>query len=82
MRDVVKAPQHPYTIGLMGSIPAIGHRLDRLRQIDGAMPRLDAIPPGCAFNPRCPQVFDRCRTERPDLVPAGAGLAACWLKGG
>jgi peptide/nickel transport system ATP-binding protein len=82
VRDVVKAPQHPYTIGLMGSIPAIGHRLDRLRQIDGAMPRLDAIPPGCAFNPRCPQVFDRCRTERPDLMPAGAGLAACWLKGG
>jgi len=82
VRDVVKAPQHPYTIGLMGSIPAIGHRLKRLRQIDGAMPRLGAIPPGCPFNPRCPQVFDRCRTERPDLLPAAASQAACWLHGG
>ena len=81
VRDVVKAPQHPYTIGLMGSIPAIGHRLERLRQIDGAMPRLGAIPPGCPFNPRCPQVFDRCRTARPELLPAAASQAACWLHG-
>jgi len=80
VRDVVKAPQHPYTIGLMGSIPAIGHQLERLRQIDGAMPRLDAIPEGCAFNPRCPQVFGRCRTDRPDLLPAGVTRAACWLQ--
>ena len=81
VRDVVKAPQHPYTIGLMGSIPAIGHRLERLRQIDGTMPRLGAIPPGCPFNPRCPQVFDRCRTARPELLPAAASQAACWLHG-
>jgi peptide/nickel transport system ATP-binding protein len=79
VRDVVQAPQHPYTIGLMGSIPAIGHQLERLRQIDGAMPRLGAIPAGCAFNPRCPQVFDRCREARPDLLPAGTTRAACWL---
>jgi peptide/nickel transport system ATP-binding protein len=51
---------------------------ERLAQIDGAMPRLNAIPAGCAFNPRCPQVFDRCRTERPDLMEAGATRAACW----
>ena len=68
VRDVVKAPQHPYTIGLMGSIPAIGHRLDRLRQIDGSMPRLGAIPPGCAFNPRCPLAFDLCRQQAPALI--------------
>jgi len=79
VRQVVQAPQHPYTVGLMGSIPAIGHRLDRLRQIDGSMPRLGAIPPGCAFNPRCPRVFDRCRVERPGLLPAGGTEAACWL---
>jgi peptide/nickel transport system ATP-binding protein len=82
VRDVVKAPQHPYTIGLMGSIPAIGHEIGRLRQIDGAMPRLDAIPPGCAFNPRCARVFERCRAERPDLLPSGANRAACWLAEG
>jgi peptide/nickel transport system ATP-binding protein len=76
---VVKHPAHPYAKGLMGSIPSLEHRMQRLTQIDGAMPRLNAIPQGCAFNPRCPQVFDRCRTERPDLLAAGETRAACWL---
>jgi len=76
---VVKAPAHPYSEGLMGSIPSLEHRVNRLRQIDGAMPRLNAIPVGCAFNPRCPSVFDRCRAERPALLEAGATSAACWL---
>ncbi|HVB69288.1 MAG TPA: ABC transporter ATP-binding protein, partial [Acetobacteraceae bacterium] len=77
--QVIRAPGHPYTAGLMASIPALEHRVARLAQIEGQMPRLDAIPPGCAFNPRCPRAFDRCRTERPDLMPAGATDAACWL---
>jgi peptide/nickel transport system ATP-binding protein len=77
--DVVRTPSHPYTEGLMGSIPSIESRVERLRQIDGAMPRLNAIPPGCPFNPRCPKVFDRCRVERPDLLPARGTQAACWL---
>jgi peptide/nickel transport system ATP-binding protein len=77
--DVVHSPAHPYTVGLMGSIPVLDGRVERLRQIDGAMPRLNAIPPGCAFNPRCPRVFDRCRVERPELMPAGRTAAACWL---
>jgi peptide/nickel transport system ATP-binding protein len=76
---VIHQPQHPYTVGLMGSIPAMDEDRERLLQIDGAMPRLNAIPAGCAFNPRCPQVFDRCRVERPSLMPAGATRAACWL---
>jgi peptide/nickel transport system ATP-binding protein len=76
---VIHAPAHPYTVGLMGSIPAMDEDRARLLQIDGSMPRLTAIPAGCAFNPRCPQVFDRCRVERPDLLPAGATQAACWL---
>jgi len=76
---VIHAPAHPYTAGLMGSIPAMDEDRPRLLQIDGAMPRLTAIPPGCAFNPRCPRVFDRCLVERPDLLPAGATQAACWL---
>ena len=79
VHDVIHAPAHPYTVGLMGSIPAMDEDHDRLLQIDGAMPRLNAIPSGCAFNPRCPKVFDRCRTERPDLLSAGATRAACWL---
>jgi peptide/nickel transport system ATP-binding protein len=77
--DVIHRPSHPYTVGLMGSIPAMDEDRERLLQIDGAMPRLNAIPTGCAFNPRCPQVFDRCRSERPDLVDAGPTRAACWL---
>jgi peptide/nickel transport system ATP-binding protein len=77
--EVVGSPSHPYTEGLMGSIPSLEQRVGRLRQIDGSMPRLNAIPPGCAFNPRCPKVFDRCRHERPDLMPARATEAACWL---
>ena len=77
--EVVSHPRHPYTEGLMGSIPALGARVARLRQIDGSMPRLTAIPQGCAFNPRCAKVFDRCRVERPDLLPNGATLAACFL---
>ncbi len=76
--DVIHRAQHPYTQGLMASIPQIGEEHERLAQIDGAMPRLNAIPRGCAFNPRCPQVFDRCRQDRPDLMPAGSTRAACW----
>ena len=77
--DVIHRPSHPYTVGLMGSIPSMDEERERLLQIDGAMPRLNAIPTGCAFNPRCPQVFDRCRSERPDLLDAGTTRAACWL---
>jgi peptide/nickel transport system ATP-binding protein len=76
---VIKHPAHPYAEGLMGSIPSLEHRVARLRQIEGSMPRLNAIPPGCAFNPRCTRVMPRCRTERPDLMQAGETWAACWL---
>jgi peptide/nickel transport system ATP-binding protein len=81
VREVIHQPRHPYTVGLMGSIPKIGvvKRHAHLAQIDGAMPRLNAIPPGCAFNPRCPQRFARCTAERPEPLPAGNALASCWL---
>lgn len=79
VQDVIHHPAHPYTQGLMGSIPAMDEDRERLLQIDGSMPRLNNIPDGCAFNPRCPQVMDRCRRDRPDLMPAGATRAACWL---
>jgi len=79
VREVIHAPKHPYTVGLMGSIPKIAQTRSKLAQIDGAMPRLNAIPAGCAFHPRCPRQFARCTEERPDLLAAGASLAACWL---
>ena len=81
--EVIHHPQHPYTIGLMGAIPSVGDNNARLAQIDGSMPRLTAIPRGCAFNPRCTRVNDvpnhRCTTERPGLLPAGKTMASCWL---
>jgi len=82
VREVIHAPAHPYTAGLMGSIPPMTGERERLLQIDGAMPRLGATPGGCAFHPRCPHVMARCRTERPGLLPAGASRAACWLHDG
>ena len=83
VRDVIKDAKHPYTKGLMGSIPVVGHDVDVLQQIDGAMPRLNEIPKGCAFNPRCPDASDRCFSERPDLMATGgASRAACWLYDG
>ncbi len=79
VHDVIHSPAHPYTVGLMGSIPAMDEDRERLLQIDGSMPRLTAIPTGCAFHPRCPKVFGRCHAERPNLMPAHATKAACWL---
>ena len=76
---VIRRPAHPYTDGLMASIPSLEHRVERLRQIDGAMPRLDAIPTGCRFHPRCKRVFGRCLEQQPDLMAAGETRAACWL---
>ncbi len=76
--DVIHRPRHPYTAGLMASIPSIADARTRLRQIDGAMPRLDAIPGGCAFHPRCGEALPRCAGERPTLVASAAGEAACW----
>jgi peptide/nickel transport system ATP-binding protein len=83
VREVLQAPRHPYTRGLMGSIPKIGAALrgTRLAQIEGAMPRLTAIPAGCAFHPRCPQRLARCDAERPELLAADGTRVACWLYG-
>ena len=79
VHEVINHPAHPYSAGLMAAIPDISVDVERLHQIEGSMPRLNAIPKGCAFNPRCTQAFDRCREERPNLANAGATHAACWL---
>jgi peptide/nickel transport system ATP-binding protein len=79
VREVVKNAKHPYTHGLMGAIPNIGHDVDELTQIDGSMPRLTDIPKGCAFNPRCPDAIDKCRAVRPDLIDREQSQVACWL---
>ena len=78
-RKVIQNAKHPYTLGLMGSIPTIGDTEEDLRQIQGSMPRLAEIPEGCAFNPRCPNVRDRCRKNRPELQAVDESSVACWL---
>ena len=82
VHDVIHRPSHPYTAGLMACIPDMTQDRERLHQIDGAMPRLNAIPAGCAFHPRCDRAFDRCHAQRPELMPAGTTRAACWLHAG
>jgi len=79
VHEVINRPAHPYTAGLMAAIPDITQDRERLNQIDGAMPRLNAIPSGCAFHPRCPQTFAKCQSARPDLMDAGMTRSACWL---
>lgn len=82
VHEVINHPKHPYTVGLMAAIPDITQDVEMLHQIDGAMPRLNAIPQGCAFNPRCTQVVDKCFVDRPHLISVGATQAACWLHDG
>ena len=83
VREVIRNARHPYTAGLMGSIPKIRAATQTVRaplaQIEGTMPRLNAIPSGCAFHPRCTKVLERCKTERPEPRAVGANLTACWL---
>ncbi|WP_312121241.1 ABC transporter ATP-binding protein [Kosakonia cowanii] len=72
-------PQHPYTIGLMGSIPSLGVRKGPLSTIPGAVPLPEAMPKGCRFATRCPFAQTRCHQEKPTLQPQGPGhLVACF----
>ncbi|MEO9575048.1 MAG: ABC transporter ATP-binding protein [Tateyamaria sp.] len=79
VREVLSAPLHPYTDGLMGSTPLASRGKDRLHQIPGAMPRLDSLPTGCAFHPRCPRASDQCRVDPGPAIEDGAGRAACFF---
>ena len=80
VEEVIRRPAHPYTRGLIGSIPSLHRQVRELVQIDGAMPRLDAMPNGCSFHPRCPQAFAPCASRRPELATRGRSAAACWLQ--
>ena len=80
VRAIFHDPQHPYTRGLLASIPG-GTPGRRLRAIDGSVPMLGALPPGCAFNPRCPDRFDPCTSQPPPEYVVGAGRAVrCYLR--
>ena len=74
-----REPRHPYTQELLRSFPDLAHPDRALRGIPGAPPRLDAMPAGCRFAPRCRHAFERCRVERPPEYPTDGGRAACFL---
>ncbi|WP_371055678.1 ABC transporter ATP-binding protein [Rhodosalinus sp. K401] len=79
VREVLTRARHPYTAGLMASTPLASLGRQRLRQIPGAMPRLNALPAGCPFNPRCDRAEDKCRQDPPPTLAACEGRAACWF---
>ncbi len=79
VQDVISAPVHPYTRGLMGAIPSLKRTTGPLAQIDGAMPRLNARPSGCAFHPRCPDATAQCRSHSPAVEAHAGRHVACWL---
>lgn len=74
-------PRHPYTEGLMESIPRLDRPRARLHSIPGSVPAATAWPQGCRFHPRCPYAWDKCRTEEPPLLETGTDghTARCWL---
>ncbi len=81
VEQVFSSPQHPYTVGLVASIPDIdSYGKSRLSPIEGLMPDAMELPAGCSFHPRCPRVMDRCRREKPPMYRTGSeGQARCFL---
>jgi len=81
VEDLYYDPKHPYTVGLMGSIPRVGEESDRLQTIPGRMPDLVDLPSGCSFHPRCPYAEDVCTRTEPELVDPETGEALDGAKG-
>ena len=80
VKQIYNSPAHPYTQALLESIPRVGDNRKRLTAIDGQPPDPSALPPGCAFHPRCPKIMDRCRSEAPpEYRVADAQTSRCWL---
>jgi len=80
VQDIFNSPQHPYTWGLLHSIPKLYERKERLIPIEGQPPSLIDLPPGCSFAPRCPFAMEICVKEDPPVYPVGANHGArCFL---
>lgn len=79
IRELFNNPRHPYTIGLVNSVPRVDRKVERLASIEGQPPVLLNLPPGCPFAPRCSRVVDRCRLEEPPAMTVSEEhTAACW----
>ena len=81
VEDVLLRPQHPYTLGLLSSIPSLRKRGHELNVIKGVVPNPFRMPPGCKFEPRCPYAWDKCREADPELLALGSAdvKARCYL---
>ncbi|MED4785187.1 ABC transporter ATP-binding protein [Brevibacillus choshinensis] len=79
VRTIFNRPTHPYTQGLLASLPMSNERKGELQSIPGSVPRPDEVPIGCAFAPRCSYATDRCREERPPLIAIENQLCRCWF---
>lgn len=81
LHQVFKETAHPYTIGLLGSIPSLSEEVDRLNPVNGMMPDPTNLPKGCKFSPRCQYATERCKTEQPEIRDIGNGhLVRCFMK--
>ncbi|GMX67037.1 ABC transporter ATP-binding protein [Paenibacillus elgii] len=79
VRSIFRNPQHPYTQGLIRSIPHLDQASEKLYSISGAVPSINSMPAGCRFSPRCPDAAGICSKEEPDMLPTGGGCRArCW----
>ncbi|ARM75430.1 ABC transporter ATP-binding protein [Acidianus manzaensis] len=81
IEDTIKSPLHPYTQGLISSIPTISKRNGELKAIEGSPPSFLILPAGCKFNPRCPRVMDICKKEEPKISEVKGRKVRCWLYG-
>ena len=79
VRTLFATPRHPYTVGLLRSVPRLGEPTDKLQEIPGTVPAPGALPPGCKFQDRCPRVADKCRLDEPPLEPLEGTLVRCWF---
>jgi oligopeptide/dipeptide ABC transporter ATP-binding protein len=77
--EVLNDPRHPYSVGLINSVPVPGRKVDRLDQIPGEVPDVMRLPPGCSFRPRCPEAMSKCVEDPPSFAIAGRQRARCWL---
>ncbi|HHW01605.1 MAG TPA: ABC transporter ATP-binding protein [Thermoanaerobacterales bacterium] len=78
VKTIFKNPKHPYTVGLLGSIPRLDQPREKLYVIEGVVPNPFNMPSGCRFHPRCPDVREICRTKEPDLLHIDGQQVRCW----
>jgi oligopeptide/dipeptide ABC transporter ATP-binding protein len=78
VKTIFKNPKHPYTVGLLGSIPRLDQPKEKLYVIEGAVPNPFDMPKGCRFHPRCPYCDQICKEKEPDLVSLNNHQIRCW----